>query len=490
MQRSGIYTWQESDVEPGSREQRSRHWTAGGLKVRQGRTVPLLMAVLLGVGAAGQAQAQHRAYNVPASVPAADVPGLEAQRQQLFQKIQDNPAGLDAGFAYAVLSTRLGDYEAAIATYERMLIQRPGTPRLQLELAALYFRLGAYPRARQLFLTVLEQADTPDTVRRRINGYMAVIEGERKRESGFSGRLNIGARVESNANGAPDRHAISLNGLDFELSPDSRAAGDSSGQLGLQLRYRLPISAQGDVLDANVAAASNRYRDLHVLDSDVAELRVGPDLSLNRWGLRGGRLAIAATLGQTWLDDVRYMHAAGLALGFRKPAGREAAIAANIDWRDERYTPAPSMASARGYSGDRYRASITYSRQLEDDWQLMLSPGVERREARLAANSYWEPRFNAALNYRFPALLGTRSQPWMLGVSAQLARRENDAPMLVVNRHQSQRGNDLVLQAMQTIPLRAGTDLQVYAGYRRVGSNYDLREYSNRFAGISLIQAF
>ena len=78
----------------------------------------------------------------------------------------------------------------------------------------------------------------------------------------------------------------------------------------------------------------------------------------------------------------------------------------------------------------------------------------------------------------------------LLAVTAQAARRRNDVPMTVVSRDTRQRGNELVLQAVQTIPLRSGTDLQLYAGYRRLHSNYALREYNNRFAGFSVIQAF
>lgn len=487
---AAVTAMQEITVESWSLGRQYRRPDRHVLDVRRGRARLAILATVLCFFPVRAALAQHQAYNVPAAVPAAEVPALETQRRQLFQKILDDPSDLEAGFAYAVLSTRVGDYEAAIATYERMLILRPGTPRLQLELAALYFRLGAYPRARQLFDRVLALPETPDTVRRRIAGYMAVIEGDRKQRGGFSGMLSIGARTESNANGAPDRDSISLNGRDFELAPDSRAAGDSSLQLGALLRYRQPISKQGDVLDVSLAAASSRYREMGELGSDGVELRLGPDFSLNRWGLRDGRVAVAGLLGQTWLDGSRYMHAGGLALAFRKPVGRESLIAANIDWRDERYTPAADMASAKGYSGDRYRASVSYSRQLADDWQLLLSPGVERREAKLDFNSYWEPRFNLGVNYRYPALLGKRSQPWVLALSAQAARRHNDVPMTVVSRDTRQRGNELVLQAVQTIPLRGSTDLQLYAGYRRLHSNYALREYSNRFAGFSLIQAF
>ena len=475
-----------------SRSMGGQYRRLGGyvLDARRGRARLAVLAAVLCFFPAGVALAQHQSYNLPAAVPAAEVTQLEAERRLLFQKIIEDPADLDAGFSYAVLSTRVGDYEAAIATYERMLIVRPGTPRLQLELAALYFRLGAYPRARQLFERVLVLPETPDAVRRRIAGYMVVIEGDNKQRGGFSGMLSLGTRVESNANGAPDRDSISLNGHDFELAPDSRAASDSSLQLGALLRYRQPLSKQGDVLDVSLAAASSRYRDMAELGSDGLELRLGPDFSLNRWGLRDGRVAVAGLFGQTWLDGVRYMHAGGLAIAFRKPVGRVSLIAANVDWRDERYAPAPAMASAKGYSGGRYRASVSYSRQLADDWQLLLSPGLERRAARVDFNSYWEPRFNLGVNYRYPALLGKRSQPWVLAVTAQAARRRNDAPMTVVSRDTRQRGNELMLQAMQTIPLRGGTDLQLYAGYRRLHSNYELREYSNRFAGFSLIQAF
>ncbi len=197
-----------------------------------------LAAAVLWLAAAGGAHAQHQAYNLPPAIPEAQVQQVEAERRALFQKIQDNPADMDASFAYAVLSTRLGDYEAAIATYERMLVQRPETPRLQLELAALYFRLGAYAPARLLFDKVRERADTPPEVLRKVESYMVVVDAKAKDLGGFSGRVNIGARYDDNANAAPDANTISLNGIDFELAPGSRAAtqhapgGDLHGACG------------------------------------------------------------------------------------------------------------------------------------------------------------------------------------------------------------------------------------------------------------------
>src|SRR5690606_34476105 len=150
---------------------------------RRGRARTVLLAAALCFAGTGSAWAQHQSYNLPPSVPAAEVPQLEQQRRELLQKILADPADVDAGFAYAVLSTRLGDYEAAIGTYERLLVQHPGTPRLQLELAALYFRLGAHPQARMLFEAVLACADTPDMVRMKVRGYLDVINAGKRQRS-------------------------------------------------------------------------------------------------------------------------------------------------------------------------------------------------------------------------------------------------------------------------------------------------------------------
>ena len=70
-------------------------------------------------------------------------PDIEARRQALLRQMLQDPSNLDVAFEYASLSSQVGDYEAAISTLERMLIFAPNTPRLQLELGMLYYKLGA-----------------------------------------------------------------------------------------------------------------------------------------------------------------------------------------------------------------------------------------------------------------------------------------------------------------------------------------------------------
>jgi tetratricopeptide (TPR) repeat protein len=74
-----------------------------------------------------------------------------ARREALLKQMIARPNDLDLAFEYANLSSQAGDYEGAIPTLERMLIYAPNTPRLQLELGVLYYRIGAYDVARNYF---------------------------------------------------------------------------------------------------------------------------------------------------------------------------------------------------------------------------------------------------------------------------------------------------------------------------------------------------
>jgi hypothetical protein len=88
-------------------------------------------------------------------------PEIEARREALLKRMLSNPSDLDVAFEYANLSAQVGDYEGAISALERMLIYAPNTPRLQLELGILYYRLGAYEVARSYFEQALANPSVP-----------------------------------------------------------------------------------------------------------------------------------------------------------------------------------------------------------------------------------------------------------------------------------------------------------------------------------------
>src|SRR5215472_8266995 len=107
----------------------------------------------------------------------ADQAALQAQKDQLFQKMLANPADLDVAFDYANVAAQLGDNEGAVSTLERMLLFNPNLPRVDLELGALYFRMGSFDVARTYFDKALAANPPPPAeVQQRVNQYLGLID--------------------------------------------------------------------------------------------------------------------------------------------------------------------------------------------------------------------------------------------------------------------------------------------------------------------------
>ncbi len=71
--------------------------------------------------------------------------------QSAHERLLEDPANLDLLYAYAQMAIEQGNFEAAIAALEGMLVIARNQPRVLLELGVLYQRLGA-PRVAQSYL--------------------------------------------------------------------------------------------------------------------------------------------------------------------------------------------------------------------------------------------------------------------------------------------------------------------------------------------------
>src|SRR5215468_9974083 len=126
---------------------------------------------------------------------------LEAEKEQLFQQTLRNPADLDAVFAFADVSAKLGDNEAAVTALERMLLFNPNLARVQLELGVLYFRMQSFELASSYFEKALA-ATPPPEVRARVDQYlneMKVVDSD----SRLTGYVFFGIQHQTDANAAP-----------------------------------------------------------------------------------------------------------------------------------------------------------------------------------------------------------------------------------------------------------------------------------------------
>ena len=159
------------------------------------------------------------------------------------------PNDLDLAFEYAKLSSEAGDYEGAISTLERMPIYAPSTPRLQLELGVLYYKIGAYDVTRNYFEQALANRNVPPEVAQQIKLYLQQLSLTADLPP-FSATIFSAIRWESNANSGPGTQSITLNGIDFTIDQQTVGkAGWSALNIGtLHYQFNLEQATESSSL--------------------------------------------------------------------------------------------------------------------------------------------------------------------------------------------------------------------------------------------------
>jgi hypothetical protein len=158
------------------------------------------------------ARAQAPGATPPPELSAPEKAELEAQYDKLFAELLKRPADLDLMFAFAGVATRLGRYEAAISTLQRMLLFNRDLPRVKAELGVLYFRLGSYAIARNYLQSAISGKNVPDSVRQRVNVYLAEID-KRTSRNHLAGSITGGFRYQTNANVGPSSNQVLAFGV-------------------------------------------------------------------------------------------------------------------------------------------------------------------------------------------------------------------------------------------------------------------------------------
>lgn len=433
-------------------------------------------------------QAQHAHYNQPQALPAAEQQKLEAQRRELHRFMLSQPESLQAQFAYAMISARLGDLEAASATYEGLLIRQPQAGRVRLELAATYFQLGAQASARAQFRHVLDDPATPADVKPQIRRYLDALDQKSGGKSGWSGSFSMGAASHSNANGGIDRDTIRIGDWILAVPQDGRAQSDQRLFGGLDLTYRQPFGQAGHAWKADISAGFNSFADLGRMSSQSVSLKLGPDLALPDSLLPKARLGLNLGYDRVRVGSAEYLHSYGAGLDLRFAPSEKSQIAFNYDYRREDYQRNATYPAANLYDGDRHTIGLNYLRALGPDWQLFAQARHEDFNASAAMHSYRETTLKLGLAHRFAPLWGNGA-PWAVNILAHAAERKNDAANPALSRA-PQHGHESGLQVIQTVPLSDQTTLQLFGGLRDLRSNYATRDYRDHYAGFTLSRRF
>ncbi|MEM7545524.1 MAG: tetratricopeptide repeat protein [Pseudomonadota bacterium] len=239
------------------------------------------------LGLAGSAVAVLLTISAP--IAAAQETGEAALRQEqarLFNDLFEDPDNLDLMFAYALVSIRLKDYEAAISTFDRMLIFNPDQPRVVVELAAAYFRIGSYPIARFYFENALRNPETPSELVPRIEEFLGAIE-TRTRTSYFTGIIGLSGVATTNANKGPDDRLFEFSAggaiIETTVTGDEVTAQDDVGfEASARISHFYDLGGLNeDFWRSDLALFTTRFASTINGAADVLVLRSGPRLSLD-----------------------------------------------------------------------------------------------------------------------------------------------------------------------------------------------------------------
>lgn len=117
-----------------------------------------------------------------------------------YQKLPEHDVML-VNFAQGGLARLEGDLDLAAYHYQQVLNQQPDFPRIELELARVYFEDHKNREAEQLFTGLYKAQKLPEVVLKNINSYLEAID----LRNSWRGSFSAGYAYNDNVNMSPDQ---------------------------------------------------------------------------------------------------------------------------------------------------------------------------------------------------------------------------------------------------------------------------------------------
>jgi Tetratricopeptide repeat len=417
---------------------------------------------------------------------------LEAEKASLFEQMLRDPANLDVAFAYADVSGRLGDYEAAVSALERMLLFNPNLPRVQLELGALYFRMGSYALARSYFVRAAA-ANPPPEVHARIDQYLAEIEKGESRHH-LTGYVFFGGQYQSDANVAPSSPLIlsPIGPVLLNNQFTKQASGSQFGSASALYSYDLGTQNR-DTLDVTTVGYLNHYLNPAVtrLDLSLLEVTGGPRFNFPNGGLVGDKPAavrpyvIGDEVGLGWNQ---YFAAVGIGIEYDQIVWNDLALKSVFEFRHKNFTNAPARPLSTGLNGSDKLVSLSATKPITANSALNLQFDYLDQSTQLPfytnnsyaiAGTYW---------IRYDDPVGITPTPWETSFFLGRAWSNYASPDPCCNTSgnpaiffstSSQLTQRWRFGVTQTLPVAANAAIVVQLERDIVSSNLPLYAYTN-----------
>ncbi|MCP4328138.1 MAG: hypothetical protein GY791_06855 [Alphaproteobacteria bacterium] len=356
---------------------------------------------------------------------------LEAEYDQLFRELLRQPNDLDNMARFAYVATQLRNYEAAIQTFERMLLINPNLPTIKLEIGVLYYRLKAYDTAKVYLEDALTDPAMPPISRARAQRYLDEVD-ERVAASTFSGAVLAGIRYQDNANAGPDGPFILSGGFPAMIPTGFQPTDDINGFVSGRVRHRYDLATPLDeawVTDAEFYGTAQV--DLDQYNVGFMELRTGPRIavlpqSVDTLFVRPFFISNVSFIGQ----DL-YGYGFGGGVDLEKEYGDDTKVGLRYiglyrDFQNISVFPNDSE------DGVQHRLTFWATDRPNEDWVLYGQVRGFDVQANSPQNAYHRVDVYGRIGYYYDAPFDL-AWPWQVSVGGWYIYREYDAPDPVVS---------------------------------------------------------
>jgi hypothetical protein len=415
---------------------------------------------------------------------------IDARRASLLQQMIASPSDLDLAFEYAELSSQVGDYEGAISTLERILIFAPNTPKLQLELGILYYRIGSYDVARSYLATVAANPDVPPAIAAQVRLYLQQLALEADPPP-FSATWYTGIRWESDANSAPANSTVTLNGIDFTLDDQAIAAPDWSVLNIGTMHYSYDLKNQGDRLEFDALGYDARYFNFTDIDLDFFESTLGPSFNMKRWGMDKSRLFLYGIGDEVLLGNDQYFNSGGGGVRVLSFAAERSVLDVRLETRVREFNNTELRPNSTLRDGAQTRAGGSYSYYLAPGLVLIVEGYDQREDADAGFYANWELGASAGIAWTFANPLRAEAQyPWTLQVGAGGIHRKYDDPDPTINPNATEVDRTFWGRAALVLPVSETLAMVPQIEIRDQQSNYDTSTFDDFSALLGLQKRF
>jgi tetratricopeptide (TPR) repeat protein len=282
--------------------------------------------------------------------------GLDA----LYQTVLRDPKNIRLTLQYAQLAKDQGDYEAAIAAYERLLLFNPALPDVQYELGVLYFSLESYATAKSYFEKVIASPYISGSLRDNAAAYLKEID-RRLSPTRFSGYFHSGLRYQTNANFGSSAGIGQFGGQDVALLPSLVKKPDWSAFVFNDLFFSQDFGNRGDRFEVSLSDYYAKQFRINQVDLGIAELQFGPRLMFFPETFSNTTTRIYGIVNGALLGDAAYFATSGSGLSFDSKLNPVTTISTSVEYRDRTFYNSTNYPTAGQLTGDLITASFAAS---------------------------------------------------------------------------------------------------------------------------------